>query len=236
MVDPKFETWQQRIHEFRRHIPPSVRIIAVTKTLPSDAIRAAYAAGLRDVGESRVQEALSKQADLTDLTDLTWHLIGRLQSNKVAKALEIFSWIHSVDNLQLAQRIDRLAAENPVLSPRSQPPKLCLQVRLRDDPNKSGWEKTDLFAALPCLDQLHNVQICGLMVIPPFGLPGSETQAIFAEAQALAATIQRQGWQNIQMDQLSMGMSDDYIAAIAHGATMIRPGRGLFGDRPPAAT
>jgi PLP dependent protein len=223
----QIQIWQERIQTFRRNLPETVRIVAVTKTMPVEAIRAAYAAGLRDVGESRVQEAIEKQAALCDLSDLTWHLIGHLQSNKALKALETFEWIHSVDNLKLAQRLDRLAAEHPTLAPRN----LCLQVRLRPDPNKSGWEQQELIAALPDLDRLIHVKICGLMVIPPFDLPEAETFAIFQEAQALAQRIQAQGWQNLTMLQLSMGMSDDYALAIKAGATMIRPGRCLFGDR-----
>jgi PLP dependent protein len=231
MTDPRFDQWLQRIQTFRQDIPAEVRIIAVTKTMPADAIRAAYAAGIRDVGESRVQEAIAKQAELTDLTDLTWHLIGHLQSNKALKALETFNWIQSVDNLKLAQRLDRLVQENPHLGPIH----VCLQVRLRPDPTKSGWEQQELLASLPELDRLTHIHICGLMVIPPFGLPESETAAIFQEAQNLATQIRAQSWQNLQISQLSMGMSDDYPLAIQAGATMIRPGRSLFGDRHPTA-
>jgi PLP dependent protein len=231
MTDPRFDQWLQRIQTFRHDIPEGVRIIAVTKTMPADAIRAAYAAGIRDVGESRVQEAIAKQAELTDLTDLTWHFIGHLQSNKALKALETFSWIQSVDSLKLAQRLDRLVQENPQVAPIH----ICLQVRLRTDPTKSGWEKQELLAALPELDRLTHIYICGLMVIPPFGLPESETAAIFQEAQNLATQIRSQSWHHLKITQLSMGMSDDYPLAIQAGATMIRPGRSLFGDRLPPA-
>jgi PLP dependent protein len=239
MSDPRFDRWQQRITEFRQTIPASVRIIAVTKTMPSDAIRAAYVAGIRDVGESRVQEAADKQAALADLHDLRWHLLGHLQSNKAKKALALFQWFHSIDSLELAQRLDRLAQEN--LTEKNQDPEgvaiaptrpqLCLQVKFRPDANKSGWDPQTLVESLPELDRLTAVQICGLMVIPPFGLATEETLSIFQEAQTLAQTIQQQGWQRLQMTELSMGMSDDYALAIQSGSTMIRPGRILFGDR-----
>jgi PLP dependent protein len=231
MSDPRCNHWQQRITEFCQTIPPPVRIIAVTKTMPSDAIRAAYAAGIRDVGESRVQEAATKQAELQDLTDLRWHCLGHLQSNKAKKALSVFHWFHSIDSLELAQKLDRLAQDPPEIAAFPDKPQICLQVKFRPDENKSGWDPQTLLQALPDLDRLTAVQICGLMVIPPFGLPPDETLSIFQEAVALAQTIQQQGWQRLRMTELSMGMSDDYSLAIKAGSTMIRPGRILFGDR-----
>jgi PLP dependent protein len=231
MTDPRSLMWQERITAFQQSIPANVRTIAVTKTMPADAIRAAYAMGIRDVAESRVQEAIDKQAELTDLTDLTWHFIGALQSNKALKALTIFDWIQSVDSLKLAQRLDRLVAENQLPTPQ-----LCLQVKLLSDPTKGGWEPAALLAAIPQLNELTHVQICGLMVIPPYGLSTLASAEVFQAAQQLAKTIQLaiqgQPQQQMQMQQLSMGMSDDYQIAIANGATMIRPGSCLFGERP----
>jgi PLP dependent protein len=224
------ESLTQTLANFRQTIPDHVRLIAITKTQPIAAITAAYAAGIRDIGESRVQEAIEKHEKLASLapplTDLTWHLIGQLQTNKVRKALEIFHWIHSVDRLKLAQTLDRIASEldRPA-------PQLCLQVKLQSDPQKTGWSIDDLMADLPALDQLTHVQIRGLMVIPPMGLDAAATRALFQAAKALQTTIQAQPWQHLRMDQLSMGMSRDYTDAIAAGATMIRPGSILFGDR-----
>jgi PLP dependent protein len=214
----------QTLAEFRQTIPASVRIIAVTKTQPIAAIIDAYAAGIRDIGESRIQEALEKQAELADrMPDLTWHLIGRLQTNKARKALELFDWIHSIDSFKLAQTVDRIAGENGRPTPQ-----VCLQVKLQTDPQKTGWTIAELMADLPALDQLAHIQIRGLMVIPP---RESDVAALFAAAKALQTTLQSQSWQRIQLDQLSMGMSNDYKCAIAAGATMIRPGSILFGDR-----
>jgi PLP dependent protein len=216
----------QRLASFRQTIPDQVRLIAVTKTQPIAAIIDAYAAGIRDIGESRVQEAIDKKPHLAALTDLTWHMIGQLQSNKVRKALEIFDWIHSVDRLSLAQTLDRIAGEmgRPA-------PQLCLQVKLQADPQKTGWLPDELMADLPLLDQLPHVQIRGLMVIPPRGLDTAATIALFQAAKQLQTQLQAHPWQHIQMDQLSMGMSNDYKLAIDVGATMIRPGSILFGDR-----
>jgi PLP dependent protein len=222
MLEPR----AAQLANFCRTIPAHVRVIAVTKTQPIAAITDAYAAGIRDIGESRVQEALEKHQQLTHLPDLTWHLIGQLQTNKARKALEIFDWIHSVDRLKLAQTLDRIAAE--VDRPA---PQLCLQVKLQADPHKTGWATDELLTDLPLLDQLKHVQIRGLMVIPPMGLSEPDIIALFQAAKALQTSIQAQPWQHIRMDQLSMGMSSDYAIAIAQGATMIRPGSILFGDR-----
>lgn len=214
-----------RIRHIQSTLPSHVRLIAVTKQKSVDAIRAAYAAGIRDFGENRVQEAEDKQAQLTDLKDVTWHLLGHLQSNKAAKALELFDWIHSVDSLKIAKRLDRLADE------RSLRPNVCLQVKLRSDPNKYGWTVDELQAALPDLNQLQHLAIAGLMVIPPFGLPESETSAIFTEARQLFDRINADQYDQLQLNDLSLGMSEDYPLAIQAGSTMVRLGRILFGDR-----
>jgi len=217
----------QRVDFLRDRLPASVRLVAVSKTFGADRIREAYACGLRDFGENRVQEAEAKQAELTDLVDLRWHLIGQLQSNKAKKALDLFDWIHSVDRLELAQRLDRLAADRPIA------PKICLQVKLRPDPTKAGWSPADLMAALPDLDRLEHLQICGLMAIPPLDLTPAELADFFAEARSLADQIQSQPWQRLQMTERSMGMSNDWPIALNAGTTMIRLGRTLFGDRDP---
>ena len=121
------------VTQIQTSLPSTVRLIAVTKRVSTDLMREAYAAGLRDFAESRIQEAASKQAELQDLPDITWHFIGHLQTNKAKKALELFSWIHSVDSLPLAQRLNTLAQELGVN------PNVCLQVKILPDANKSGW-------------------------------------------------------------------------------------------------
>ncbi len=215
----------QRINQIRQQLPSNVRLIAVTKQVSVEAIREAYAAGIRDFGENRLQEALPKQEQLQDLPDICWHFIGHLQSNKAKKALEHFQWIHSVDNLKLAQRLNRLAAEL------SCQPQVCLQVKVLPDPNKYGWTVSELLEDLPKIDRYEHLKIKGLMTILPLGLSGSQALAAFKTTCTLAKKIERQNWSNLQMQQLSMGMSADYLLAVKAGATMIRLGRMIFGER-----
>ncbi len=223
MSQSERESLEQRLAQIRQTLPSTVRLIAVTKQVSVELIRLAYALGLRDFAESRIQEAAAKQAELSDWTDVNWHLIGHLQTNKASKALERFQWIHSLDSLKLAQRLNQLAA------PQQQKPQLCLQVKLRPDPDKFGWTAAELLAALPDLEQCQALNIVGLMTIPPNGLPPAETAAIFEQTRALAQQIQQQS--SLTISELSMGMSGDYPLAIQSGATMIRLGRVLFGNR-----
>ena len=215
----------ERITTIRASLPPSVRLIAVSKTFPAEDIRAAYNAGIRDFGENRIQEAASKQAELQDLPDITWHFIGGLQSNKAKKALELFDWIHSVDNLKLVQRLNQLAQQLGVT------PQVCLQVKILPDPNKSGWTVPELLADLDALNQCKNLQIQGLMTIPPLGLNDTEIISVFNATHKLAQEIEEQNWSHLKMPELSMGMSGDYQLAVQAGATMVRLGTILFGKR-----
>lgn len=220
-----FSDLSVRINTIRAQIPNSVRLIAVTKQFPASVIRIAYAAGIRDFGENRIQEAETKQAELHDLPDITWHFIGNLQSNKAKKALELFQWIHSLDNLKLAQRLNDLATQlnlNPCV---------CLQVKILPDPNKSGWTVPELLADLPTLNSYQTLQIQGLMTIPPLGLNESQTLDVFNCTRELAKDIAAQNWSNIHMQELSMGMSNDYQLAVKADATMVRLGTILFGAR-----
>jgi pyridoxal phosphate enzyme (YggS family) len=224
------ETLHERIVKIRHSIPNSVRLIAVTKQVPVEVMRQAYAAGIRDFGESRIQEATIKQAQLQDLTDITWHLIGHLQSNKAQNALQNFHWIHSVDSLKLVQRLDRLAESLP------NKPNICLQVKVVSDPSKYGWTIANLMTDLPKLNQCCHLKIQGLMTIPPLEISSAETLDIYEQTHELLNTIRQQNWPNISMQELSMGMSRDYVPAIQAGATMVRLGRILFGDRPPTSS
>jgi hypothetical protein len=215
----------ERIATVRDQLPAGVRLIAVTKQVPVDAMREAYLAGVRDFAESRLQEAEAKIAQLKDLPDLNWHLIGHLQSNKAKKALEQFQWIHSCDNLKLAQRLNRLATEL------SLKPNVCLQVKVVPDPDKYGWSIPELLADLPELDQCTALQIRGLMTILPLGLSPEESLQVFDRTRELALKIGQQNWSNLHMQELSMGMSDDYLLAVQAGATQVRLGRIIFGER-----
>lgn len=216
----------QRIKQINEQIPSHVRLIAISKQVSADAIREAYAAGVRDFGESRIQEALPKQEQLQDLPDIRWHFIGHLQTNKAKKALEHFQWIHSVDSLKLAQYLHQTATNLPVK------PRVCLQVKVLSDPKKYGWHVQELLVDLPKLDQCTHLKIHGLMTILPLGLSEPQALAAFEAVDTLAREINEQNWTNLQMQELSMGMSADYRLAIEAGATMIRLGRTIFGDRP----
>lgn len=218
-------TITSRIDTIRQKLPESVRLIAVSKQAPAEAVREAYNCGVRDFGESRIQEAAEKQSQLQDLPDINWHFIGHLQANKAGKALEIFQWIHSLDSLKLATRLSRLAGEM------SCSPQVCLQVKILPDPDKYGWSVPELLADLRELDECQHIKIQGLMTIPPLGLDEEQILDFFNSTRELADQIKQQNLQRIQMQQLSMGMSGDYHLAIQAGATMIRLGQTLFGSR-----
>ena len=215
----------ERIANIRQQLPAGVRLIAVSKQVSVDAMREAYAAGIRDFGESKVQEAEVKLAQLSDLPDLNWHFIGHLQTNKVKKALEQFQWIHTCDSLKLAQRLNRLATELSVK------PQVCLQVKVVPDPNKFGWTVPELLGDLPELNHCDALKIQGLMTILPLGLSQQESLAVFERTRELALKIGEQNWSNLPMHELSMGMSEDYPLAVQAGATMVRLGRIIFGER-----
>ncbi|MDY6785562.1 MAG: YggS family pyridoxal phosphate-dependent enzyme [Cyanobacteriota bacterium] len=217
----------ERIAQIREQLPERVRLIAVTKQVSVEAMREAYAAGIRDFGESRLQEALPKQEQLQNLPDICWHFIGHLQSNKAQKTLETFQWIHACDRLKLAQRLNRLAGELAVR------PQVCLQVKVLSDPNKYGWEVAQLQTDLPQLNQCQNIAIQGLMTILPLGLSETEALAAFQATRDLSSQIGQENYPNLALEEFSMGMSGDYLLAVRAGATMVRLGRIIFGERPP---
>ncbi|MBE7381208.1 MAG: YggS family pyridoxal phosphate-dependent enzyme [Leptolyngbya sp. SIO1E4] len=217
---------RERIAAVQSSLPPTVRLIGVTKKVPSDMVRVGYGCGLREFGESRIQEALAKQTELADLEGITWHLIGHLQTNKARKALLHFDWIHSLDSLKLAHKLNELAAEL------SRTPYCCLQVKIAPDPAKYGFDVEALWQALPALNQMEHLKIVGLMTIPPLESSMADIERIFKQAHDLADQINLQSLDRLHITELSMGMSGDYLAAIAAGSTMIRLGSKLFGDRP----
>ena len=209
-----------RINKIRANIPPQVKLVAVSKYTTTEAIRVAYDAGVRDFGESRVQESKIKQEELADLSDITWHMIGSLQSNKARQAIAQFDWIHSIDRLSLAEQCDRLILEL------GKSPKLLLQVKLVDDPSKSGWSESELLDDLSKLKKLQNFNIVGLMSILPLGLDESQAYEVFSRVGELAQRLRSLGWNNLQ--ELSMGMSADYAIAVKAGASIIRVGSQIF--------
>ena len=198
--------------------PDSVHLLAVSKTKPAQAVREAYAAGLRDFGENYLQEALSKQVELTDLP-LSWHFIGPIQSNKTRAIAEHFDWVHSVDRLKIAQR---LSEQRPADLP---PLNICIQVNVSGEASKSGCTPADLPALASAISALPRLTLRGLMAIPEPTEDRAAQDAAFAAVQSLQASL------NLPLDTLSMGMSHDLESAIAQGATWVRIGTALFGAR-----
>ena len=198
-----------------------VRIVAVTKTHGPEAVRAAAAAGLDAVGENRVQEALPKMEATADLT-VEWHLIGGLQRNKARQAVGKFALIHSVDRADLAAELDR-RAESTAVQP------VLVQVNCSAEPQKGGVEPTDLAALLDAMRTMPRVRVDGLMTMAEFTDDETVQRRTFAMLRTLRDQMQAEGH---RLPELSMGMSGDYPAAVAEGATMLRLGSILFGPRP----
>ncbi len=212
----------QRIASIRQEIPSTVRLLAVSKGASLEQMREAYEAGVRDFGESRIQATAEKQAALADLSDICWHLIGQLQSNKVRKAVQMFQVIHSVDSLKLCQQIDRVAGEL------GKSPEVFLQVKMRPDPQKSGWEAADLLIDLPEISKCEFIKINGLMSIAPLGLSDQELLYLFISVAELQKKINQYDYPSIDLKYLSMGMSQDYLLAVAAGSSIIRVGSKIF--------
>lgn len=198
--------------------PDKVQLLAVSKTQPADAIRQASAAGQRDFGENYLQEALEKQAGLSDLP-LIWHFIGPIQSNKTKLIAEHFDWVHSVDRLKIAQR---LSEQRP---PELAPINICLQVNVSGEASKSGCDPQDVPELAQAIAALPRLHLRGLMTIPEPTDDPAEQRAAFSRLRQL------QGELDLDLDTLSMGMSQDLEAAIAEGATWVRIGTALFGAR-----
>ncbi len=204
--------------------PEDVRLVAVSKTVPPEGIREAYAAGLRDFGENRVQEAQSKHGALSDL-QITWHLIGHLQTNKAKPACGIFRWVHSVDSLRLAERLDSAAN-----TPGKRLPVL-LEINLGGEESKSGVREDAMIELARQVAALPHLELRGLMTIPPFLDDPEEVRPFFARLAALARRIDAERLPKISMRELSMGMSHDFEVAVEQGATMVRIGTAIFGSR-----
>ncbi|MBT9611949.1 MAG: YggS family pyridoxal phosphate-dependent enzyme [Burkholderiales bacterium] len=201
--------------------PASIALLAVTKTCGPEAIRAAYAEGQRAFGESYAQEALPKIAALADL-DLEWHCIGPLQSNKTKPIAEHFAWVHGVDRAKIAQR---LSEQRP---PELPPLNICLQVNVSGESSKSGVAPTQLAALVRMVAALPRLKLRGLMAIPAPTEDMAQQRAAFHVVRELFEELNRQGF---ALDTLSMGMSHDLEAAIQEGATIVRVGSAIFGER-----
>jgi hypothetical protein len=205
--------------------PAGVTLVAVSKTVPAVRIRAAVAAGLTVLGENRVQEGAAK---IPAVQGARWHLIGPLQSNKARRAVELFDVVESVHSTALATRLSSLADE---LRP-DRPLPVLLEVNVDRDPAKAGFDPDALDVAAEVLDTLTALEIRGLMTIGRYAAAPDEARATFVALRTLAERV-RARWPRLG-PALSMGMSDDYPIAVEEGATIVRVGRALFGDRPPA--
>ncbi|MFN8576808.1 MAG: YggS family pyridoxal phosphate-dependent enzyme [Candidatus Sericytochromatia bacterium] len=217
-------TVEENIKHFFEEIPSSVEIIAVTKTVDVDRIKLAAKAGIKNIGENKVQEALNKFNDLKDF-NLKWHLIGSLQSNKAKKAVEIFDLIHSIDSVKLANVVNKEAEKL------SKVQNVLLQVNVSREETKSGFSIEDLFKALTELSCLKNLNIIGLMTIGSNTDDENQIRFCFSELRKIKDKINKDKYFKNELNILSMGMSNDYKIAIEEGANFVRLGRAIFGER-----
>jgi len=225
-------TIANRLEALHHRLPPGVTLLAVSKGHPWQAIEEAYAAGERRFGESRLQEAEPKMSALRQrCPGLEWHFIGQLQPNKVRPVAKAFAWIHSLDRLSLAQRLDRIAGDE------GRCPQVLLQVKLRPDPNKGGFPPETLTSHLATLAHLSHVKLRGLMTMAPLGLEPDQLHHLFSDCRQLAQRLRAHLPSAVARDfnQLSMGMSRDWPQAVAAGSTFVRIGNDIFGPRQPAA-
>ena len=208
--------------------PEEIILMAVTKTFAPDGIRDAYAAGVRVFGENRVQEFAGKAAAVRDLNEAEWHMIGHLQSNKAAKAVELFGAIDSVDSLRLAEKLNTAAAEHGKKLP------VLIEVNVGGEEAKSGVApgSLDFDEILQTAPQLKQLQFRGLMTIPPYTEEPEGARSYFKTLRKLAIQIATRQLLAIDMGVLSMGMSHDFEVAIEEGSTCVRVGTAIFGARP----
>ena len=203
--------------KIKKQIPPNVNLLAVSKGCNSQQIKTINTLGQNDFGESRFQEASEKQLILKDIKQLKWHFIGRIQSNKLRKIVQNFEYIHSVDSYEKLEKISKIASEEIKI------PIIMLQVKLIEDPNKGGFDPNLLKEQWSEIKQLNNININGLMTINPKGLGSNENENLFMKCRSLADSL--------NLPDCSMGMSGDWEEAIRAGATWIRLGSLIFGNR-----
>jgi pyridoxal phosphate enzyme (YggS family) len=218
-----FRQIHRAIHKAGRQ-EGSVQLVAATKAVSVDRIRQAIAAGLKIIGENRLQEALPKIEALKG-EPIEWHFIGGLQRRKVRSVVGVFDLIHSVDSVELAQEVDRRAEPAGVRQ------NILLEINLGKEKSKAGFLDDDVERALPQLGELNHVVVKGLMAIPPPVRDAEEARPYFRHLRELALRLTRQGIPRISMAELSMGMSNDYVVAVEEGATLIRVGTAIFGAR-----
>jgi hypothetical protein len=204
--------------------PSDVQLVAVSKTFGADHVRAAWAAGQRDFGENKVQEALQKIAETADM-EIRWHLIGHLQSNKAKKAVARFACIHSLDSVDLLQKMDAAAREQGAS------PDVLVQIDLAGEATKFGAGAEEARRILDAALEARAVRVAGLMLIPPWNEDQEQTRPWFVRLRELRDAWRGEGVRPDALRHLSMGMSHDFEAAIEEGATLVRVGTAIFGKR-----
>ena len=202
--------------QLKKQLPESVNLLAVSKYTNTENIQSLYDLGQQHFGESKVQEAQIKQIDLISNKKLKWHFIGKIQSNKITKIVKNFDYIHSVDSLKKLQKISKVAIEINKL------PKIMIQIKLSDDPDKGGMHIEDLVSNFDEMKLMKGIQLIGLMTMNPKGLSSQDNLNLFKQCRSLADSL--------LLKECSMGMSQDWKEAVEAGSTWIRLGSLIFGD------
>jgi len=200
-----------------------VTLIAVSKTKPVSMLQEVYNLGIRDFGENKVQELIEKHPQLP--SDIQWHMIGHLQRNKVKQVIDKATLIHSVDSLRLAEAIEMEAAKKNIVAD------ILIEVNIAEEDSKYGFKEEEVLLAVEQIAKFPHVRIKGLMTIAPFVENPEENRIVFARLRKLSVDIESKNIDNVSVGILSMGMTNDYQVAIEEGATMIRVGTGIFGER-----
>lgn len=203
--------------------PEDVLLLPVTKTLDAQVLQMAYEMGMRQCGENRVQEILAKKPVLPE--DLVFHMIGHLQKNKVHQVIDQVALIHSVDSLELAKVIEKEAAKRNIRA------RILIQLNVAQEETKFGISSEEAIALAEAISHLEHIEVCGLMTVAPFVEDPEENREVFAEMRKIYIDIAEKNFDNVNMSVLSMGMTNDYEVAIEEGATLVRVGTGIFGER-----
>ena len=226
MITENLEQVRKNIEEACRAVnrdPGEVTLISVSKTKPVSMLQEAYDAGSRDFGENKVQEIMDKYPQLP--SDIRWHMIGHLQRNKVKYIVDKVALIHSVDSLRLAETIENEAAKHNVTVP------ILIEVNVAQEESKFGLKTEEVLSLVESVAALPHINIKGLMTIAPYVEDPEENRGIFRTLKKLSVDIAAKNINNVNMSVLSMGMTGDYQVAVQEGATMVRVGTGIFGER-----
>lgn len=226
MITENLEQVKKNIQDACRTVgrdPEEVTLIAVSKTKPAELLQEAYDSGARDFGENKVQEIMDKYPQLP--ADIRWHMIGHLQRNKVKYIVDKVAMIHSVDSLRLAQTIEQEAARHEVQVP------VLLEVNVAEEESKFGLKMDEVLPLIETIAEFPHIKVCGLMTIAPFVENAEENRMFFRQLKKLSVDIEAKNINNVSMSVLSMGMTGDYQVAVQEGATMVRVGTGIFGER-----